>query len=298
MQTLTHRCHCFLKATIDTSVELKEIFSRYLSSFSRSGANRSEYGHVFIVGAGPGDAELLTVKAVNAIQSADVVLFDALVSKEVLAVIPHHVKREFVGKRCGKHSMTQQEICQKVVLLAQQGVNVVRLKGGDPALFARTCEETTALAQAGVEFAIIPGITAASGMSAYTGIPLTDRRCAQAVSFITAHFSDPKTWPDMQRLCATMQQQTVVVYMGLSRLALLSERLIAAGLSAQWPVAVIENATCANQQTMTGTLESISQQVKTANLQGPTLLVFGKVVESRQDVSLSLLQSNLNVTAI
>ena len=99
MQTLTHRCHCFLKATIDTSVELKEVFSRYLSSFSRSGANRSEYGHVFIVGAGPGDAELLTVKAVNAIQSADVVLFDALVSKEVLAVIPHHVKREFVGKR-------------------------------------------------------------------------------------------------------------------------------------------------------------------------------------------------------
>ena len=137
MQTLTHRCHCFLKATIDTSVELKEVFSRYLSSFSRSGANRSEYGHVFIVGAGPGDAELLTVKAVNAIQSADVVLFDALVSKEVLAVIPHHVKREFVGKRCGKHSMTQQEICQKVVLLAQQGVNVVRLKGGDPALFVR-----------------------------------------------------------------------------------------------------------------------------------------------------------------
>lgn len=298
MQTFMHRCHYFLKATIDTSAELKGVLARYLSSHKRIGQKNAQYGHVFIIGAGPGDAELLTVKAVKAIQSADVVLFDALVSQDVLAVIPHHVKKEFVGKRCGKHSMTQQEICQKVVSLAQQGINVVRLKGGDPALFARTCEETTALTHAGVEFAIIPGITAASGMSAYTGIPLTDRRCAQAVSFITAHFSDPKTWPDMQQLCATMQQQTVVVYMGLSRLALLSERLVATGLSAQWPVAAIENATCTNQKTIVGTVETISEQVKSANLQGPTLLVFGKVVESKQDVSLSLLQSNLNVTAI
>jgi uroporphyrin-III C-methyltransferase len=208
------------------------------------------------------------------------------------------VAREFVGKRCGKHSMRQQDICEKVVNLAASGLTVVRLKGGDPALFARTCEETNALSAANIPFAIVPGITAASGMSAYTGIPLTDRRCSQAVSFITAHFSDPETWPDMQRLCTVMQHQSVVVYMGLSRLALLSERLQAAGLSAHWPVAAIENATCANQRLITGTLANLPNKVMQANLEGPTLLVFGKVVESKQNVSLSLLQSNNHVTAI
>jgi len=260
--------------------------------------SKQSSGKVFIVGAGPGDADLLTMKAVKVIQQADIVLFDALVSKEVLDVIPSHVAREFVGKRCGKHSMRQQDICQKVVDLATSGLTVVRLKGGDPALFARTCEETDALSAANIPFAIVPGITAASGMSAYTGIPLTDRRCSQAVSFITAHFSDPDTWPDMQRLCAVMQQQSVVVYMGLSRLALLSERLQAAGLSANWPVAAIENATCEDQRLITGTLASLPNKVTHANLEGPTLLVFGKVVESKQNVSLSLLQSNNHVTAI
>lgn len=307
MHTLTNRLQLLTKTSLDTTRLYKycragwEKMTGYITDKQHNApvvSTTNDQGKVFIVGAGPGDADLLTMKAVKVIQQADIVLFDALVSEDVLAIIPNHVGREFVGKRCGKHSMSQQDICQKVVALAASGLTVVRLKGGDPALFARTCEETTALSAAQIPFAIVPGITAASGMSAYTGIPLTDRRCAQAVSFITAHFSDPDTWPDMQRLSATMQQQTVVVYMGLSRFGLLSARLQAAGLSADWPVAAVENATSEKQTILTGSLSTLPQRVKQANLTGPTLLVFGKVVESKQDVSLSLLQSNHHVTAI
>ena len=139
-------------------------------------SNRKHRGEVFIVGAGPGDAELLTLKAHRLLQTADVVLFDWLVSQSVLDCIPRHISKEFVGKRCGKHSMPQTMICQRLVELGLEGKRVVRLKGGDPAIFARTSEETMALHSAGIKFAIVPGITAASGASAYTGIPLTDRR--------------------------------------------------------------------------------------------------------------------------
>ena len=152
-----------------------------LSGADQKQSTRGGVGEVFIVGAGPGDAELLTLKAYRLLQEADVVLFDWLVDQSVLDCIPRHVAREFVGKRCGKHSVPQDKICERLVELGLQGKRVVRLKGGDPAIFARTCEETDALHQAGIPFAIVPGITAASGASAYTGIPLTDRRFAQSV---------------------------------------------------------------------------------------------------------------------
>lgn len=248
-------------------------------------------GQVFIVGAGPGDAELLTLKALRLLQHADIVLFDALVSEEILALIPHYVQREYVGKRCKKHSFTQQAICERVVGLAQEGKVVVRLKGGDPALFARTCEETTALDQAHIEYAIVPGITAASGMSAYTGIPLTDRRCAQSVSFITAHFKDAAKWPDMQPLAQNVMKQTVVVYMGLSRLDGLATGLMHFDVPEEWPVAAVENATTSSQRIVTGTLNTIGSLVRDAHLTGPTLLIFGKVVESRQQVNTCLLDA-------
>ncbi|MCB4437763.1 uroporphyrinogen-III C-methyltransferase [Alteromonas sp. McT4-15] len=254
-------------------------------------SDKGSVGQVFIVGAGPGDAELLTLKALRLLQQADIVLFDALVSEDVLAMIPLHVKKEYMGKRCKKHSFTQQAICERVVTLALEGKNVVRLKGGDPALFARTCEETAALDKAEVAYAIVPGITAASGMSAYTGIPLTDRRCAQSVSFITAHFQDASQWPEMKPLAQNVLKQTVVVYMGLSRLDGLAKGLMCYDVPADWPVAAVENATTSNQRVITGSLSSIGTLVRDANLTGPTLLVFGKVVESRQHVNQCLLDA-------
>ncbi|MDO6537253.1 uroporphyrinogen-III C-methyltransferase [Alteromonas stellipolaris] len=255
-------------------------------------------GKVYIVGAGPGDVELLTLKALRLIKQADIVLFDALVGKDVIAEIPRHVKREYVGKRCGQHSMKQQEISAKVVELAKAGHCVVRLKGGDPALFARTCEETMALTEANIPFAIVPGITAASGMSAYTGIPLTDRRCAQSVSFITAHFQNPEAWPDMPQLAKNVASQTVVVYMGLSRLSILCDALGNQGIADDWPVAAVENATSPQQRVIEGTLSTIGSLVSEANVSGPTLLIFGKVIESRQLVNTSLLHNKQHVSAI
>lgn len=265
---------------------------------NKSPQSSKKEGKVYIVGAGPGDVELLTLKALRLIKQADIVLFDALVGEDVIAEIPRHVKREYVGKRCGKHSLKQQDISTKIVELAKAGHCVVRLKGGDPALFARTCEETLALTEANIPFAIVPGITAASGMSAYTGIPLTDRRCAQAVSFITAHFQNPETWPDMVQLAKNVASQTVVVYMGLSRLSILCDALGKQGIADDWPVAAVENATSPQQRVIEGTLSTIGSLVSEANVSGPTLLIFGKVIESRQQVDTSLLHNKQHVSAI
>ncbi|MBU2977590.1 uroporphyrinogen-III C-methyltransferase [Alteromonas sp. C1M14] len=253
-------------------------------------------GQVFIVGAGPGDAELLTIKAWKCLQQADVVLFDWLVDKSVLAEIPRHVKTEFVGKRSGQHSMVQQDICTRMVALASSGLKVVRLKGGDPAVFARTTEETAALQQANIPFAIVPGITAASGASAYTGIPLTERNCAQSVTLATAHFKDPEKMPDWHSLAKATKTQTVVIYMGLSRLKEIAENLSSRGVAEDFPVAVVENACCSNQQVIAGNLADIADKVQGAKLTGPALLIFGEVVKSRQQVSLQLLQQVTHVT--
>ncbi|WP_334059135.1 uroporphyrinogen-III C-methyltransferase [Alteromonas sp. S005] len=262
------------------------------------GDERQKQGQVFIVGAGPGDAELLTLKALRLLQQADVVLFDALVSEDILSLIPSSVAKEYVGKRCKKHSFTQDAICKRVVELASLGHTVVRLKGGDPALFARTCEETDALTKANIPFAIVPGITAASGVSAYTGIPLTDRRCAQSVSFMTAHFKDAEQWPEMAPMAQNVVKQTMVVYMGLSRLEGLCKGLVQHKVPSSWPIAAIENATSPQQRVITGSLADIHGKVEAANFTGPTLLIFGKVVESRQQVNTLLLHSSEHAATI
>ncbi|AXR07015.1 uroporphyrinogen-III C-methyltransferase [Salinimonas sediminis] len=265
--------------------------SRLGGLLSRPSASSGTPGKVYIVGAGPGDAELLTVKAVRLLQSADVVLFDWLVDKSVLALIPRHVKQEFVGKRCGRHSATQNEICQRLVALASAGKTIVRLKGGDPAVFARTCEETTALYRANIPFAIVPGITAASGASAYTGIPLTDRRCAQSVRLMTAHLQDPDASPDYRAMANNLASETVVMYMGLKRLPIITQQLQAQGVATGLPVAVIENACCHNQQVIIGTLATIADLVAARTLKGPALLMFGEVVNYRQHVTPALLEA-------
>lgn len=270
-----------------------------LGNNALSARGRSEKaGEVFIVGAGPGDAELLTVKAYRLLQTADIVLFDWLVDQSVLDCIPRHIEKVFVGKRCGKHSVPQHEICQRLVALGQAGKRVVRLKGGDPAVFARTCEETTALTEANIPFAIVPGITAASGASAYTGIPLTDRSVAQSVRLMTAQFQNPEKEADWASIARSAERETTVIYMGFKRLALLCQRLKENGVDANMPVAVIENACCNQQQVIAATISDIVQHVAQANMTGPALVVIGHVVNARQPVSLELLNQSYEKLAI
>jgi uroporphyrin-III C-methyltransferase len=272
---------------------------------------RADKGHVYLIGAGPGDAELLTLKAHRLIQQADVVMYDWLVNPDIIKMIPSHVERVFVGKKCGRHSMQQADICQLMVEVALAGKNIVRLKGGDPAIFARAAEECDILAKHNIDFAIVPGITAASGASAYAGIPLTHRECAQSVRFITAHLKSVKSAsgelnsakdePNWKALVAganashsATNGETLVFYMGLKRIETIMQRLEAHGLSASTPVAVIDQASTAQQQVCIGRLDNIAQRVTERNFQGPAVTIVGEVVNKRHEVNLSLLAQSVN----
>ena len=267
---------------------------------------RADKGHVYLIGAGPGDAELLTLKAHRLIQQADVVMYDWLVNPDIIKMIPSHVERVFVGKKCGRHSMQQADICQLMVEVALTGKNIVRLKGGDPAIFARAAEECDILAKHHIDFAIVPGITAASGASAYAGIPLTHRDCAQSVRFITAHLksiksatgelksaTDEPNWPALvagaSASPSSSHGETLVFYMGLKRIDTIMQRLKTHGLSVNTPVAVIDQASTAQQQVCIGTLDNIAKRVIERNFQGPAVTIVGEVVNKRHAVNLSLL---------
>lgn len=245
-------------------------------------------GRVFIVGAGPGDAELLTLKAYRAIQSAQVILFDALVTPDVVALFPSSAEHIYVGKRYGQHSMSQAEITAKMLNLALEGKTVVRVKGGDPAIFARVGEECSLLEQHQVPCCVVPGITAASGASAYAGIPLTHRGCAQSVRFVTAHMkteSDEPDWSSMVPKKGSKHGETLVFYMGLRRLELISQRLIEHGMPANYPIAVIEQATHAEQKVCIADLGSIAERVQALGITGPAITIVGEVVNHRYSVS-------------
>jgi uroporphyrin-III C-methyltransferase len=253
---------------------------------------KGRMGQVWLVGAGPGDAELLTLKAHRLIQHAEVVMYDYLVNPDILAMIPKSAQRLFVGKKCGQHSMTQQDICKLMVDIACQGKNIVRLKGGDPALFARAGEECDILAEHGINFAIVPGITAASGASAYAGIPLTHRDCAQSVRFITAHLKneqDEPNWSAMLPVRGLALRETLVFYMGLGRLGAIMQRLTLHGLNPLTPVAVVDQATAVSQQVCVGSLADIAQKVAEQGFSGPAIIIVGEVVNKRQPVDLELL---------
>lgn len=247
--------------------------------------NNRDAGFVSIVGAGPGDAELLTIKAIKALQEADIVLFDWLVDKSILALLGEKTETEFVGKRCGKHSMHQDVICDLMVKHALSGKRVVRLKGGDPAIFARTVEETQALEKHNVEYCIIPGITAASGASASSGIPLTHRDYSQSVIFTTASLKNVDSEPNWKELVHKSAKQTLVFYMGLGKLNLIVNRLKEYGLEDSFPIAVIDNACTINQSVMTGTLHDIVRKSICNQIQGPAIIICGEVVQHRQNVS-------------
>ena len=232
-------------------------------------------GEVFLIGAGPGDPELLTIKALRLLQQADVVLHDQLVSPEVLELVRRDAELISVGKSAGNHSVQQENINTLLVKHAQAGQRVCRLKGGDPFVFGRGGEELEVLIQENIRYQIVPGITAAVGCSAYAGIPLTHREHARNVLFITAHCKnsiDTLDWRSLAR-----EKQTIAVYMGLLKSDVLSSNLMRYGKSPQTPLAIVENGTRAKQRVIQGTLGQLSELVAEHNIQSPAMIFIGEV---------------------
>lgn len=238
---------------------------------------KREPGKVWLVGAGPGDVELLTVKAWRVIQQAEVVLYDALVSPQILALAQEGAEMIPVGKRAGKHSAAQDEINQLLVTKAFTNSKVVRLKGGDPFIFGRGGEELQTLVDAGITFEVVPGITAASGTSAYAGIPLTHRDYAQSVTFMTGHCQLGARSIDWQ--AHANKQNTLVIYMGILNADLISQSLIQAGRDGHTPVAIVSKATRKEQRRFVGRLDGLAELAASPDLEMPALIIIGDVVK-------------------
>jgi uroporphyrin-III C-methyltransferase len=236
-------------------------------------------GTVWLVGAGPGDPELLTVKALKALQAADVVVHDGLVSDEILDLAPKAARRISVAKRKSRHSYAQDEINAMLVAFALDGLTVVRLKGGDPFIFGRGGEELEACREAGVECRIVPGVTAALAASAGAGAPLTHRGLAQAVTFVTGHAAKGGE-PDLDWKSLAKANQTVVIYMGVSTAAGIAARLMAAGRAGSTPALVVENASRADERRIVTTLSELPGIA--AAVAGPALLIVGEAMALAQ----------------
>jgi uroporphyrin-III C-methyltransferase/precorrin-2 dehydrogenase/sirohydrochlorin ferrochelatase len=246
----------------------------------RAGSAASGNGRVALVGAGPGDPDLLTLRAARRISEADAIVYDHLVGREILDLARRDAKLIYVGKERDNHTLPQEQINALLIRLAHAGSMVVRLKGGDPFIFGRGGEEIEALADAGIAFEVVPGVTAASGASCYAGIPLTHRDHAQTCLFVTGHLKQGGCDLDWDAL--VRPKQTVVIYMGLGQLGEIAKRMIAQGMRADMPVAVIEDATRASQRVVRATLETVAEAVKDAGLNPPALIVVGTVVNLNQ----------------
>ncbi|MBR9885109.1 MAG: uroporphyrinogen-III C-methyltransferase [Oceanospirillales bacterium] len=251
--------------------------------------NTRTSGQVHLIGCGPGAMDLLTVRALRLIEQAEVVIYDRLVGEDILALIPHSARRYYVGKAPGHHSVSQARIGELMVEQALEGKTVLRLKGGDPAIFARMAEEIEALNSAGIQWHIVPGITAASGCAAAAGIPLTDRNSAHQVRFITAtHHTDhlQHDWAALAR-----PDQTLVFYMGLESLPAISASLRAHGLPNDWPILLVENGTRTNQRNLLSTLESVVERAREARFKTPSLIIVGQVTRSARQTNELLAQA-------
>ncbi len=240
-------------------------------------------GEVYLVGAGPGDPDLLTFRALRLMQKADVVVYDNLVAKPILEMSRRDAQRIYVGKKRAEHTMAQEEINGLLVKLAKEGKRVLRLKGGDPFIFGRGGEEIETLAAEGIPFQVVPGITAASGVASYAGIPLTHRDHAQVCMFVTGHLKDGTMNLDWEQLARP--RQTVVVYMGLHGLETLCSKLIEHGLPGTTPIAIVQQGTTRHQRVVTGTLATLPHNPQVSELHAPTLIIVGGVVSLREKLA-------------
>jgi uroporphyrinogen III methyltransferase / synthase len=232
-------------------------------------------GRVYLVGAGPGDPDLLTIKGRRILESADVVLYDHLAPDALLELAPR-AERLYVGKKRSEHAFSQEEICAMLVEHARRGLNVVRLKGGDPYLFGRGGEEAEALADAGIPFEVVPGVTTPLGIAAYTGVPLTHREHTSAVTFVTGHAVEAIDWERVGHV------ETLVIFMGLTQFAAIARELIAHGRSPDTPAMVVRWATRPDQETLAGTLATLPQAIAEHGLKPPATIVIGEVVRLRE----------------
>jgi len=255
----------------------KRIIEEVIEKTLHHRSDTSGKGKVFIVGAGPGATDLITLRGLRALRRADVVFYDALVNADLLSAAPEGAQKVFVGKRCGRRAAEQRDINRRIVEEAGAGKVVVRLKGGDPLIYGRGGEEALACEEAGVEFEIVPGVTSALGAASHAGIPLTHRGISASVAIVTARVGASNGDHDSRLAKLARSADTLVIYMGGSQLRSVADSLAAAGIPAATPVAVTSNATLENQQTVLGTLGEIATTVAEARLAAPMIVIIGEV---------------------